>query len=324
MKILRTLVASVILSCIFFMQMAYGANKNPEKMPTLSEVEVAIWLGGQLERVEYVKWLDQYYITLRSLVAGDVAEFHDRLLKLQNDDFSFKTSSTSERMSHLYSWAVEADVTSISTSHYDRAIRAYDKTSDTLRNVHGGPAKTDVRSNTWRRIRANYYLLTRSSNELRDLLGTRAEYDNPNEAKFVDGYIMLLIARLTESQEDLKKARDILQNQMDGLQARGSLGQSIGRVALHLGRAHLTLASTEQGGVRAEDLARARYYAKVARNNLELLDVPIMWATSMALTSDVLDALARKQSTRTEEDKKIQRQLDARSDRAYELSVQYH
>ena len=94
--------------------------------------------------------------------------------------------------------------------------------------------------------------------------------------------------------------------------------QDLGLVSLYLGTAYKMLAQNAEGKPREMYMEQAAFYAEKARHNLELTDVPIMWALAMFLTSDVF---AMTQELAEPNTMKVFREL---SKRTRELGAQYH
>lgn len=303
---------------------ALGAKADDPRassIPTVSEVDAEAWAAQRLEKTEYLEWKLRYLRTLRALIVGDSATFYERLTELESDAASLATRSRSQRMSLLYSWAVEAGLAGVSVERYQIALSAHDQNSQGITvGVHGEERENPATGPEWGRVRANLYFLMRDERGLESLTGL---IDDEN-ATVDEAYYCYLSAQADGSLEMHQRAIRILEPLFEsGSKTGKAVDQGLGLIALWLGTLHESLAMSAAASERQHQLFLASEYASVARKNLELLDVPILFGRALELTSSIDGRLAEFRTADNEENTRIKRQLEERSRRALDLSAQY-
>ena len=260
-------------------------------------------------------WTMAHREALLALVSGRLASFLDQLQKLEEMGPRGDRASVIE-LAELYSLAVEVGVTSIEPNRFTELLAEVRHAVRRTRASHHGGPKPNMDDSKRVRMRSNFAYSTGDLRELRQLYDIESA-DNDEGAAFIKGYIAFLIAKLEQSEDSAFLAINQLQPFMNESEDRT---EQVGTVSLYLGTAYLILASSMKGEERRNHLDQATLFAKQARQNLELLDVPVMWGVAMSLTADVLameHALAEPGS-------KAKKLLNLESNRAHDLSIQYH
>lgn len=315
-------------------------------LPTVSELQRHLAISNEKKHngtyppdvpAVWVDWHITYVETQLALVSGHLASFHDRLRVLEAIQLQ-DSPSKALNMLNLYSLAVEAGVPTIDADRFSDVLDVLRDGIKFLRRVHGPNfAMTD---SAIRRIRANHLYLKGDVQGLRKLLRVNSTWDEGLSDSFVKGYISLLLAKLEQPDEHALKTIEHLRPLIDRFDSqddptaevpfvfhRGKAYyngtakrdiQQAGLASLYVGTAHRILASNTEGHDKEANLEQAAAYARKARHNLELVDVPVIWSLAMFLTSDVL-AMAHDLSETS-----VGNPLKELSDRAYELGAEYH
>ena len=266
--------------------------------------------GVPLPPENWVVWSLAHRETQLALVSGKLATFRDKLQRLEEMGSPGDPGSII-KLAELYSLAVEVGVTSINSDRLAELLVSLKYWIPKIPVNHGPNLSMD--DNERIRIRSNFAYQSRDSIELKNLYEIASGTGNTKEAAFLRGYVALLIAKLEQSEEPAYLVVNQLQPFVDESEEGGTL-------SLYIGTAYLILASTTKGEERKSHLEQAKLFAKQARQNLELLDIPVMWGLAMSLTADVL-AMEQALAEPGSKDEKL---LRLKSNRTPNLSTQFH
>jgi len=297
----------LILAVFWFPSAAAEGAAESFSMPALAEIEVQAEIAKS-RQTKYLNWYGRYLVVLRALVSGRIDEFHDRLIKLEGDDQSFSGESQAERMSLLYSRAVDAGV-EVSPALFEKALNNW-WARRTMFDPDGGAVDPRRHRDRSRRFHANLAFLRRDIQALKDL-DARAPGDP---------HVAYLIAVLDQSSAALLHASELLQASLDGVTRGDRADSQMGWIALAAGRTMLMLS---RGDPTGQHLDLAEKFAFVARSNLELMDTPVMFGRAMELTSELYSERARREDDQDATGRRARALLEARSEQAYNVAIQY-
>ena len=254
---------------------------------------VSVWYDDSLDSRqlpemssnELLKWL-----TI-NLVRGQIAKFQEGLMAISRRELGIFIS-----IERIYSTAVEVNVGIIDPLDFKKALTAFEFKLKVVKDLGAGHGKiNDYDKDQERWMYANYYYLVADESKLENLLiqGNSENERGVEDRTYVDGYIHLLLAKINNSKDHLVTAVELLESVIEPMvEAEASLRR--GRLALHLGRAHLLLSSTRPSPEKEESLTRANFYARLARADLELHLTPLFFGRAHALSADVLSEMVIK------------------------------
>lgn len=253
---------------------------------------------------EFNRWAVEYNSAMFDFVSGNIKSFEVRLGALHS-----RPSPTA----HLDIWAAKNLL-----KLYAVAVEAGVDTMD-VTQVEGLWERARVLEDDSLLIESTVAYLLGDTITL-DRIAQELAIRSPSQ--FETGYINLLAAKSTGSKDRLIQAVELLteleEKQSPSESGLGSGCQDLrhGRIALHLADAHLLALK-----VVPEDethLERAVFFARQARQELELLISPVMWGRAHQVSSQIFQTLSNRTTIAGQ---RAAHQLAA--NRSYELSVLY-
>jgi hypothetical protein len=179
----------------------------------LSSKDRELWNGPAKDSRN---WALNYNAALQRLISGHVAEFHEKLLVLEdiinsapNSKFAKRVlPARAESLGLLYAWAIEADVDGMEANRFAAMTKRMDLSEGNTSQQF---------------IAAAFAYSTRNTSELQQ---------RANGTGFVAGYAALLMSRLNTSFKNVSRAIELLETELD--RAKNAEAQGTGLVALHL------------------------------------------------------------------------------------------
>lgn len=246
------------------------------------------------------RWSHKFGKATYAFLAGDFAAFDERLETLEkasfNDDDYGPLPQNIRRyraqdLADLYAWSIESALHEVSVARFRAILSRLQLDADAVPDWH----------------RVSLAFLEGDDEVLANIAQSA-------ESTFVKAYSCLRLSQLNNDLETLSHAIERFAGAYDSVSAPRP-DQRRGRIALHLSRALLLMHELVGS---AQPLAAARSYADAAIANLSLLEMPVLWASSQRLSSEIYEA---EREQLGEPDSEADAILAAKAARSYELSL---
>jgi len=255
--------------------------------------------------VSDAQWDLVYQETVFDFVNGNVASFRDGLNKLESLQYaSGKNWFRSLAMLKLFQMATEARIDGLPVDRFEAALSHWLKAHSLDRRTRKrAPDPGFVVA-----VKTSIAFLRSDIDSLRNL-----DEEAHNVDALVTGYYLSTLAEVSSEPADVLSARKFLTERLNDLLHDSCHRMRAGRMALYLARFIKPIATVD-----VDALNDGVEYLRLARERLDLLSVPVLWAESYRLSSDYFE-LARAFDDRDF----IQERLIALRDRSYDLSIPY-
>jgi len=264
--------------------------------------------GEKLQNDGYDRWDLQAKETMYSLLSGAVEQFNDRLARLISD-VDVRQTIYAIPVARVLQVATEAGVPGIDPELF--------KTVD--RGLNDALKKSRIDRAEYPLYTASYNFWVQRPEALRSL-GQTDDVSDPDQL-FIAGYANLLLAKLTKDVASVRTAVDQLSRSQAIYSEQPHLAGTslLGRVSLQLADAQRLMAQFEKRSEeRRQYVNEAVRAARVARQNIDFLDYPLLWGAAYRVTSETMDLLYQQTPDPSE-----RQRIGLLRDRAYEISVSY-